>query len=122
MVQKPGEHSKKMQPEPISEQQEEEVEEEVLEEEIEQEEIEATPEPDASSQDSESTIEKLRPKLSHPGEHMNIPDKIMLTDAEDDNLANQDLNNDEILELKRQLNIMKKNQAYKVSAQNDEDD
>ena len=75
-----------------------------------------------SEENSDYIVQKIRPKLSHPGEHTNIPDKILLTDAEDDNLANQDLNNEEILELKRQLDLMKKNQNYKVSAQNDEDD
>jgi len=46
----------------------------------------------------------------------------MLTEAEDDNLAAQDLNNEEIVELKRQLELMQKNQNYQVTAQNDEDE
>jgi hypothetical protein len=76
---------------------------------------------DSSSDDSstDDSSQKPRPKLSYPTE--NIPN-VMLTEAEDDNLAAQDLNNEEIVELKRQLELMKKNQNYQVTAQNDEDE
>ena len=133
MTQKSGEQPKmeqqQMQQQQMQQQQmqqqmeQQQIEQQQIEQQqMEQQQIQQTKPDSSSEEDSDSTVEKLRPKLSHPGEHMNIPDRIMLTDAEDDNLANQDLNNDEILELKRQLDLMKKNQAYKVSAQNDEDD
>ena len=64
---------------------------------------------------------KQRPKLSHPGEKVQIPDDIILSEPEDDNLGSQDLNDDEIKELKKQLESLKKNQKHKVTAQNDED-
>ena len=65
--------------------------------------------------------QKSRPKLNHPGEKAQIPDEIILSEPEDDNLGSQDLNEDEIKELKKQLDSLKKNQKYKVTAQNDED-
>jgi len=77
-------------------------------------------ESDNSSSDK-APVKKQKPRLSHPGESQ-IPENVMLTEAEDDNIANQDLTNDEIIELKRQLDIMQKNQNYQVTAQNDEDD
>lgn len=87
---------------------------------------ESESESDSESESEESSsekapVQKQRPRLSHPGETQ-IPDNVMLTEAEDDNIANQDLTNDEIIELKRQLDIMQKNQNYHVTAQNDEDD
>jgi hypothetical protein len=68
--------------------------------------------------------ERERPKLSHPNENtnQNIPDNILMTDVEDENLATQDLTDGEIAELKKQLQILQRNQNYKVMAQNDEDD
>ena len=65
--------------------------------------------------------QKSRPKLNHPGEKAQIPDEINLSEPEDDNLGSQDLNEEEIKELKKQLDSMKKNSKYKVTAQNDED-
>jgi len=65
--------------------------------------------------------QKSRPKLNHPGEKAQIPDEVILSEPEDDNLGSQDLNEDEIKELKKQLDSLKKNQKYKVTAQNDED-
>jgi len=85
-------------------------------------ESESESESDSEESSSEKApVQKQRPRLSHPGETQ-IPDNVMLTEAEDDNIANQDLTNDEIIELKRQLDIMQKNQNYHVTAQNDEDD
>jgi hypothetical protein len=74
--------------------------------------------------EKEKEKEKERPKLSHPNENtnQNIPDNILMTDVEDENLATQDLTDGEIAELKKQLQILQRNQNYKVMAQNDEDD
>jgi hypothetical protein len=46
----------------------------------------------------------------------------MLSEAEDDNLAAQNLNDKEIAELQKQLSSLQRNQKYKVTAQNDEED
>ena len=62
-----------------------------------------------------------RPKLNHPGENQHIPENILLTEAEDENIATQDLTNEEIAELKSQLQSLQRNQKYQVSALNDED-
>jgi hypothetical protein len=62
-----------------------------------------------------------RPKLNHPGETQHIPENILLTEAEDENIATQDLTNDEIAELKSQLQSLQRSQHYQVSALNDED-
>jgi hypothetical protein len=62
--------------------------------------------------------EKSRPKLSHPGESEN---NILLNDMEDDNLAALNLTNDEMVELKKQLLQLQRNQKQQVTAQNDED-
>ena len=64
---------------------------------------------------------KSRPQLSHPGEKAQIPDDIIVSEPEDENLGSQDLNDDEIKELKKQLDSLKRNQQYNVTAQNDED-
>ena len=64
---------------------------------------------------------KSRPQLSHPGEKAQIPDEIIVSEPEDENLGSQDLNDDEIKELKKQLDSLKRNQKYNVTAQNDED-
>jgi hypothetical protein len=79
---------------------------------------------DNSKKQKEREKEKERPKLSHPNENtnQNIPENILMTDAEDENLATQDLTDGEIAELKKQLQILQRNQNYKVMAQNDEDD
>jgi len=62
-----------------------------------------------------------RPKLNHPGETQHIPENILLTEAEDENIATQDLTNEEIAELKSQLQSLQRSQHYQVSALNDED-
>ena len=74
-----------------------------------------------AQQKAQQEKSKQRPKLSHPGEKVQIPDDIILSEPEDDNLGSQDLNDDEIKELKKQLESLKKNQKHKVTAQNDED-
>jgi len=84
---------------------------------IEKTESENSPESEESS--SEKTpVENSR--LSNSNDLNQIPDNVMLSEAEDDNIANQDLTNDEIIELKRQLEIMQKNQNYQITAQNDD--
>jgi hypothetical protein len=65
---------------------------------------------------------KTRPKLNHPNDLSTIPENVLVTDAEDDNIAGQDLNDDEIEELKNQLEGLRKNQKQQVTAVNDEDD
>jgi hypothetical protein len=56
-----------------------------------------------------------RPKLSHPGE-ASIPDVNL---DEDDNIANQDLTQTEIDELKRQLEVMQRKQSAPITAENE---
>lgn len=56
-----------------------------------------------------------RPRLSHPGES-NIPDVNL---DEDDNIANQDLTQTEIDELKRQLELMQRKQSAPITAENE---
>jgi hypothetical protein len=56
-----------------------------------------------------------RPKLSHPGESA-IPDVDL---DEDDNIANQDLTQDEIDELKKQLEVMQRKQSAPITAENE---
>ena len=76
----------------------------------------------AKQKEAQKLVPPSRPRLSHPGEKVQIPEKIMLSEAEDDNLASQNLNDKEIAELQKQLSSLQRNQKYKVTAQNDEED
>jgi len=67
--------------------------------------------------DQQNSKQKQRPKLSHPGEQNDVS----LNDLEDENLAALNLTNEEMLELKKQLLQLQKNQKQQVTAQNDED-
>lgn len=58
-----------------------------------------------------------RPKLSHPGEEE--IEQVNITEREDDNVANQDLTQAEIDELRKQLEMMQRKQVAPITAQND---
>ena len=63
--------------------------------------------------------QKQRPRLSHPNVETN--NNVNITDNEDDNIATQDLTQDEIEGLKKQLDLMQMKQSASITAQNDED-
>ena len=67
------------------------------------------------SQQIPSQRSQQRPKLSHPGEEI-IPNVNL---DEDDNIANQDLTQTEIDELKKQLELMQRKQSAPITAENE---
>ena len=69
----------------------------------------------SSQQHSSQKKSQQRPKLSHPGEEI-IPNVNL---DEDDNIANQDLTQTEIDELKKQLEVMQRNQSAPITAENE---
>ena len=62
-----------------------------------------------------------RPKLTHPNEEPEI-DNVNITEKEDENVANLELTQGEIEELKKTLAQLENKQSAQITAQNEDDD